>query len=561
MRKLRLTDPVEVGPYRLLAELGRGGMGRVLLGAGPDGRLAAVKQVHARYAADDDFRARFRREVAASRKVSGAFTAAVMDADPEAETPWLASVFVTGPSLGTVVDRVGALPGETVRRLAAGLAAALVEIHRAGLVHRDLKPDNVLLAEDGVRVIDFGIARAAEAGDGAPVTELTRSGVVVGSPAYMSPEQAEGRELTPASDVFSLGSVLVLAATGRSPFAAESTFQTLFDVVHKEPDLSGVPEGLRAAVAACLAKDPAGRPAPERLLELLGPVAPAGVGEGGGGGAGRWPASVQELVAAQQADVDLLLGAPERTVVDVSAGAPFAPVGHAGGERAGSTAVATAVDPASAAADDPVRRRILRLTWAGAALAIAGLVFGVVYAIWFEGADEKPEGDVYSALPACEELGGGLPISGHLPRDGAAWRPRSTSELCSWTEDGEATSHATVSWTVHTGTGTGTSTGADTGGGASAVPAPVVSGLAAGAQAAHASLVGTATKTESERVPVSGTDEAYLGGWDSGVGCRLGGRDSNLEVWVMLTGRQHPSETCRAEAERIIRGAIGGVPY
>jgi serine/threonine protein kinase len=187
-------------------------MGRVLLGAGPDGRLVAVKQVHDRYAADDGFRARFRREVGASRRVSGAYTAAVMDADVEAVTPWLASVFVVGPSLGAAVEAAGALPADAVHRLAVGLATALVEIHRTGLIHRDLKPENVLLAEDGVRVIDFGIARAAE-----EEAELTHTGGVIGSPAYMSPEQAEGRMLTPASDVFSLGSVLALALTGRSP--------------------------------------------------------------------------------------------------------------------------------------------------------------------------------------------------------------------------------------------------------------------------------------------------------------------------------------------------------
>ncbi|WP_262366448.1 serine/threonine-protein kinase, partial [Streptomyces sp. WAC05950] len=189
---------------------------RVLLAAGPDGRLVAVKQVLAHFADDEGFRARFRREVTASRKVSGAYTAAVIDADPDAPTPWLASVFVAGPSLGAVVKAVGVLPEDVVRRLAAGLTSALAEIHRAGLVHRDLKPDNVLLAEDGVRVIDLGIARATE-GEPEGDTGLTRTGFVVGSPAYMSPEQAEGHPLTPASDVFSLGSVLVMALTGRSP--------------------------------------------------------------------------------------------------------------------------------------------------------------------------------------------------------------------------------------------------------------------------------------------------------------------------------------------------------
>lgn len=187
MRPLGAGAPAVAGPYRLLAELGSGGMGRVLLGAGPDGRLVAVKQVHARFADDDGFRARFRREVAASRKVSGAYTAAVMDADAEAPTPWLASVFVAGPSLGAAVEALGTLPEETVRRLAAGLVTALAEIHRAGLIHRDLKPDNVLLAEGGVRVIDFGIARAAERGTD---TRLTQTGWMIGSPASMSPEQA-----------------------------------------------------------------------------------------------------------------------------------------------------------------------------------------------------------------------------------------------------------------------------------------------------------------------------------------------------------------------------------
>ncbi|MFB9587792.1 MULTISPECIES: serine/threonine-protein kinase [Streptomyces] len=287
-----------MGPFRVLGVLGEGGMGRVLLGAAPDGRLVAVKQVLARFADDDGFRARFRREVAASRKVSGAYTAAVMEADADARTPWLASVFVSGPSLGAAVEAVGALPEETVRRLAAGLASALAEIHRAGLVHRDLKPENVLLAEDGVRVIDLGIARAAESGAD---TRLTHTGLVIGSPPFMSPEQAEGRELTPASDVFSLGSVLFLAATGRKPFAGSSTLMTLYDVVHAEPDLAAVPAGLRLAVERCLAKDPAARPAPAELLGLLGPVVPAG--------RLPWPPAVHRMIAEQGTAIDRLLGA------------------------------------------------------------------------------------------------------------------------------------------------------------------------------------------------------------------------------------------------------------
>ena len=293
---LGADDPREVGRYRVLAELGRGGMGRVLLGAGPDGRLVAVKLVRAQLVEDEDFRSRFRREVAASRKVSGAYTAAVVDADAHAPTPWLASVFVPGPSLSDVVTKTGPLPEEPVLRLAAGLAAALVDVHGAELVHRDLKPSNVLLAADGPRVIDFGIARAADSEGGG---EITHTGWLIGSPGFMSPEQAEGRALSAASDVFSLGCVLFFACTGRGPFAGPSTPQTLYNVVHAEPDLAAVPEGVRGFVARCLAKEPGARPAPGVLLaELAGRV---------GAVARPWPGAVHELIDRQQAEVAALL--------------------------------------------------------------------------------------------------------------------------------------------------------------------------------------------------------------------------------------------------------------
>ncbi|MFJ7154547.1 serine/threonine-protein kinase [Streptomyces sp. NPDC101118] len=291
MRPITGPGPAVVGAYRLLAELGQGGMGRVLLGAAPDGRLVAVKQIHAEYADEDGFRARFRREVDASRKVSGACTAPVVDADPDAETPWLASVFVPGPPLSDALDACGGtLPEDAVRRLAAGLATALADIHRAGLVHRDLKPSNVLLAEDGVRVIDFGIARAVEG-----ATRITHTGSLIGSPSFMAPEQALGQQVTPAADVFAFGSTLVAAATGRPPFAAESVPRLLHEIVHAEPDLTGVPAGLRAVVEPCLAKDPAARPTPEQLLALIGPVAPT---------ARPWPGAVMRLIFAQRNDVE-----------------------------------------------------------------------------------------------------------------------------------------------------------------------------------------------------------------------------------------------------------------
>ncbi|MEV5977739.1 serine/threonine-protein kinase [Streptomyces sp. NPDC052114] len=300
MERLTANDPAEVGRYRSIAELGRGGMGRVLLSSAPDGSLVALKQVRTQFVEDDGFRARFRREVAASRKVSGAHTSAVIDADADAEEPWLTSEFVPGPSLQEAVAAVGTLPEEAVLRMAAGLAAALSDIHRAGLVHRDLKPSNVLLTDDGPRVIDFGIARATEDGTG---TGPTHSGVLVGSPGFMSPEQAEGRTVGPASDVFSLGTVLVMACTGTCPFIGPSLPQTLYNIVHTEPDLGALPAKVRPLVARCLAKDPAERPSPARLLEDIGRITRP---------ARPWPTEVHELIAAQQAEIARLQEELER---------------------------------------------------------------------------------------------------------------------------------------------------------------------------------------------------------------------------------------------------------
>ncbi|WP_433711903.1 serine/threonine-protein kinase [Nocardia sp. CA-084685] len=264
MQPLGPHDPLSAGRHRLIALIGQGAMGRVLLGRSPDGRLVAVKMIHRHLARNPEFRARFRMEVQSSQRVTGAYTAAVMDADPDAPEPWLASVFVAGPSLREAIDQSGPMPPGGLRLLTAGLASALMEIHRAGMVHRDLKPSNVLLTDDGPSVIDFGIARALE-GD----TQLTTTGSLVGSPAFMSPEQAEGRPLTTASDVFSVGAMLLLAATGESPFLGASTPQTLYNVVHNRADTSRVPPVLRAVVDACLDKNPAYRPTPLQLLESV----------------------------------------------------------------------------------------------------------------------------------------------------------------------------------------------------------------------------------------------------------------------------------------------------
>ncbi|MEU3496469.1 serine/threonine-protein kinase [Kitasatospora cineracea] len=254
-----------MGPYRLLGRLGAGGMGEVFLGRTAGGRTVAVKTVRQEFAADREFRQRFRQEVAAARRVGGRWTAPVLDADTEGPQPWVATGYVAGPSLAEAVRRFGALPPDTVRALGAGLADALEAVHGLGLVHRDVKPSNVLLALDGPRLIDFGIARALDA-----TSALTRSGYVVGSPGFMSPEQARGLPAGPACDVFGLGAVLVVAATGRAPFGEQdSAAGLLYRIVHEEPQLDGLDGELLALVRDCLDKEPERRPTPAALRERL----------------------------------------------------------------------------------------------------------------------------------------------------------------------------------------------------------------------------------------------------------------------------------------------------
>jgi serine/threonine protein kinase len=261
--ELQSTDPRRIGPYWLEARLGSGGMGRVYLGRSPGGRRVAIKVIRADLAEDPDFRARFAREASAVRKVSGIFTAPVVDADLDGPMPWLATSYIAGPSLADAVAERGAMPPALVIRLAAGLAEGLAAIHSAGVVHRDLKPANVLLAEDGPRLIDFGISRSMEG------STLTRTGMVVGSPGFMSPEQAEGRPVGPASDIFSLGAVLTFSATGEGPFGEGSTVALLYRVVTGQPNTQGVPDEIRPLIEHCLVKDPLQRPTAAQLLAQL----------------------------------------------------------------------------------------------------------------------------------------------------------------------------------------------------------------------------------------------------------------------------------------------------
>ncbi|MFF4119613.1 serine/threonine-protein kinase [Streptomyces sp. NPDC001714] len=270
MEKLGPGDPQHIGSYRLLARLGAGGMGHVYLARSERGRTVAVKLVRAELAEHEEFRARFRQEVRNAQRVGGFWTAPVLDADTEAAVPWVATGYVAGPSLQQVVEHDhGPLPERSVRILAAGLAHALGNIHAAGIVHRDLKPSNVMLTIEGPRVIDFGIARALET---LPGESLTRTGSLVGSPGFMAPEQVRGDRITPACDVFCLGSVLAYAATGRLPFGSTEggAHALMFRIAQEDPDLSGLPEDIADVVRDCLRKDPAARPSLDAILARTG---------------------------------------------------------------------------------------------------------------------------------------------------------------------------------------------------------------------------------------------------------------------------------------------------
>ncbi|MGA2829559.1 MAG: protein kinase, partial [Streptosporangiaceae bacterium] len=330
MEELQDGDPRQMGPYMLTARLGAGGMGLVFLGHSAGGRLVAVKVIHPQLAMDKAFRARFDREVAAARKVGGFYAAPVVDADTTGPQPWLAVGYVDGPSLDEAVTRNGPMPEEPLLILAAGLAEGLGAIHAAGVIHRDLKPSNVMLAPDGVRVIDFGIARAADD------TVLTGTGLVIGSPGFMSPEQASGRAVGPASDVFSMGGVLGYAATGEGPFGGGLPAEQLFRVVHGSPRTNGLPPRLRALVAECMDKDPARRPTAGQFLARLPRVSMAPQSR---------PSSFQWWPAAEPAPP----GRPARR--DTSAGRGRAP--GAAGEPAAAADVADAAPASEAPAELP----------------------------------------------------------------------------------------------------------------------------------------------------------------------------------------------------------------
>lgn len=402
MEPLREGDPRQVGPYRLEGRLGSGGMGQVFVGRSRAGRAVAVKVVRPELAGDARFRRRFAQEVAAAREVGGFYTAQVVDADPDADPPWMTTAYIPGPSLYEAIQAHGPLPTTAISVLGAGLAEGLAAIHGCGLVHRDLKPSNVILAEDGPRVIDFGVARALDA------TRHTTS--IVGTPAFMSPEQGRGGPIGPHSDVFSLGSVLVFAATGHSPFGTGPAHAIIYRIIHDQPDLTGLPAHLTGLIAACLNKNTTDRPTLTTILDQL---------------TTRWlPPAITTMITEravqnEQADAagpDLPVIPPERLPV--------------------------------------WKRRKTMLISAAAALAVAG---GSIYGVYAAG---SPHGSVGSSstMPGCTDV----------KRDGARWSATCTIEhgnlgaktICSdgttllgplaspgvWAFGGSCSGHGTITW-------------------------------------------------------------------------------------------------------------------
>ncbi|HEY6278113.1 MAG TPA: protein kinase [Streptosporangiaceae bacterium] len=439
--ELQAGDPQSVGPYRLLGRLGAGGMGQVFLGRSAGGRLVAVKVIRPELAGEPGFRTRFAREVAAARNVSGLFTALVVDADVDGTMPWLATAYVAGPSLAEAVEEHGPLPVESVLTLAAGLAEGLGVIHAAGVVHRDLKPSNVLLADDGPRVIDFGISRAAEA------SVLTQSGTVLGSPGFMSPEQAEGGEVGPPSDVFSLGAILTFAATCEGPFGTGSTPALIYRVVHHQPDVSHLPDQLRNLVERCLAKDPAQRPTTSDLLAELG----------NGQLAADWlPAPMAEVLARYAAEA-----AADGSSVPVESSEGPSTVTSAARRRS-PTAPAVLAQPAEPG-KQPERKKRRYLIWVP---VIAGLMAASAAAAIF-----LPEALRNAAAPhSTPTIGQGAALRpSHSPRptvSGPAPQSTATKKVSS-TPTGSSTGTGTTgNGSTGTGTtGTGTNGNGSTGNG------------------------------------------------------------------------------------------------
>ena len=432
---LRRWDPERIGSYTIIGRLGAGAMGQVFLARSTAGRLVAVKTIRVELAEEADFRARFAREVAAASRVSGVFTAAVIEADPDADLPWVATAYVPAPSLSTLVRAAGPLPVPAVRWLAAGCAEALQSIHGAGLLHRDVKPSNVLVAPDGPRVIDFGVARAAER------VALTATRAGSGTPAYMAPEQArDSSRASPASDVFSLGATLVYAATGHPPYQGETVMDVLVRLATEPPDLTGLPEELYELIAACLERVPRDRPSDTAILSRLGsfallagpghdylpddamavigeyqrgPLLPAGSGRddeaAGDDAADEQPAGWETTGSGSQAANDATAGSHTALPGFQSLGSHGARQGPASG-RARRRRFAP---HQKGGRPGPAQRAPLPL-WAGVVMSVLLLGVGAALGIWLHG----------TGAQAASRLGPVLPPPATCLRPEASDKPR-----------------------------------------------------------------------------------------------------------------------------------------
>ncbi|MGW5875050.1 WD40 repeat domain-containing serine/threonine protein kinase [Nocardiopsis terrae] len=409
MQPLASDDPRAIGPHRLLARLGAGGMGKVYLARTPDGHLCALKVVKEDLAHDSQFRARFAREVRTAQRVRGPFTPSVVDADPDAAAPWMATEYVPGPTLKEAVRENGPFPEESLRVLVLGLARALATVHAAGLMHRDLKPSNILLSPRGPQVIDFGIARAVEG------TVLTRTGQTFGTPAYTSPEQITGQNVSPRADVFSMAGVVLFAAVGRPPFGEGSAIGTLNKVMNGDPHLEAVPEGpLRDLLARCFAKDPDQRPDAETVQrELSGLPLPSAEH-------GWLPPQVNQQISTKAGELRQAEAAERTTVPAAGRGEP----GHGGGGHPWWRGRAATVVAAAAAA---------LVLLGGGAFALTALPLG---------SQEDGPGDTAGGEPADGEGASGEG-DGEEGGDGAGDEEAATVTLegflydFSFSEDGE----------------------------------------------------------------------------------------------------------------------------
>ncbi len=415
-QRLRRWDPDRIGPYVILGRLGAGSMGQVYLGRSAAGRLVAVKTIRVELAEEAGFRNRFAQEVAAARRVSGVFTAAVVEADPEADLPWLATAYIPAPSLSRLVQACGPMPVPAVKWLAAGCAEALQSIHVAGLVHRDLKPSNVLVAPDGPKVIDFGVARVAER------IELTSSHGAVGTPAYMAPEQArDTRQASVASDVYSLGATLVYAATGHPPYAGDTAMDVLTRLATEPPDLSGLPDELSELIGECLERVPRMRPSSSAMLAQLGPFTEAQAGQEHTYLPGAAMALIGEyqrnpLVANGQTDPN---GLPAQREAEHSQDATSAsytelPASYKPKSRRKPGHAGQAQTSGTAGWWQWVREHMAWVGWAsvGAALVVGGVILGAALSSNSSPGTPSPPGGPGNLPPAPQTVCKGSPPTG-----------------------------------------------------------------------------------------------------------------------------------------------------